>query len=149
MEKPFPLGEKLHNYFDNLSEKSLALVLAAHNKTGKKTPFAQAWYRFFLDVVLARPAIAFVDTEQRLTNLENIGLPESAIASLILIHIILDHSLPNLVIAAAYPIIDHLTQLPIAATGTLAYLAGRFTYGASTGLARETFHSVINPPTSS
>ncbi|MFH2019189.1 MAG: hypothetical protein ABII80_01035 [bacterium] len=147
MEKLGAVGRKIKTSLDQLSQKSLAVVLAAHDVSGKeKTPRAQASYRYFLDVVLARPAIAFVDSHQRLAKLENIGLNESAIASLVLLHFILDHSVPNLVIATAYPVIDHLTNLPVGITAAYTFLAGRIAYGSTLGLAREIFYSRLPDP---
>lgn len=105
----------------------------------------RAWlYQYvFLNVVLARPSFSIVCTWERKKQLEQIGMNEAGMISLIGLQVVADHVAPNFVIAGIFAGIHQMTDIPSSISVPASWLLGRVAWGAMCGVAHASAYAFM------
>lgn len=141
------MRERLAGLTDKVSSRAMGIVVRAHEVTGSKLPpYPSAIRRLFFDTVIAKPATILVDTRERLDTLRSNGISETMITRLVGLHLLMDFTVPLVVMAAVYPILKDVENLAIFGKLGATYMVGRSGYGLVMGLARETIYSLLPKP---
>lgn len=106
----------------------------------------RAWlYQYvFLNVVLARPSFSVVCTWERKKQLEQKGMNEAGMISLIGLQVVADHIAPNFVIAGIFAGIHQMTDIPSSISVPASWIMGRVAWGAMCGIAHASAYAIMS-----
>jgi hypothetical protein len=141
------MREKVSGLTDKISARAMGVIVRANEVTGSTLPpYPSAFRRVFVDTVIAKPSAILVDNRERLATLEHHGISKSLLTKLVGLHLIADFTVPVLVMAAVFPILQDLENMAIFGKLGASYAVGRTGYGLFMGLARETLYSLLPKP---
>lgn len=123
--------DRIYGYAKKVLDYS---ITKQENFAGNNPTLAWLYQYVLLNIILARPSFSVVCTWERKKQLEDMGVNEPGMISLIALQAVADHIAPNFVIAGILMGMNQMTDIPATIALPTSWILGRIAWGTMCGV---------------